>query len=72
MTREPSFSWRQELEREKPIDVLVLTFACGVELRIAGEFGLLMAHWETRPEFEPETQRAEVARAIEWARHRDT
>ena len=68
--REPSVSWRQR-EAKDDADVLVLKFDVGVELRIAGELGLRMAHWESRPEFDPEVQREEVARAIEWGRLHD-
>ena len=51
--------------------MLVAAFDHGVELRLAGEMGLRMAHWETKPGLDPELQRAEVARALEWGRVHD-
>jgi hypothetical protein len=66
--QEPSVSWRRQRGADGEIDVLVLRFDQGVELHIVGVLGLRIAHWETRAEVDPEAQRAEVARALEWGR----
>jgi hypothetical protein len=68
MAREPKISWRREPGTS---DVLVAAFDHGVELRLADERSLRMAHWETKPDFDPELQRAEVSRALEWGREHD-
>jgi hypothetical protein len=68
LTREPKISWRRE---QGASEVLVAKFDHGVELRLANETSLRMAHWETKAEFDPEVQRAEVSRALEWGRVHD-
>ena len=68
MAREPKISWRREPGTN---DLLVAAFDHGVQLRLADEMSLRMAHWETKPEFDPELQRAEVSRALEWGRVHD-
>ena len=51
--------------------MLVATFDHGVELRLTDERSLRMAHWETKPQFDPALQRAEASRALEWGRDHD-
>jgi hypothetical protein len=69
--REPSVSWKRQRGPDDEVHVLVLTFDHGVELQVAGEHGLRLAHWETRAGLDPDLQRAEVARALEWGRSHD-
>ena len=68
MAREPKISWRRE---QGASEVLVAAFDHGIELRLADEMSVRMAHWETSAEFDPEAQRAEVSRALEWGRVHD-
>lgn len=68
MAREPKISWKRERGAS---DVLVAAFDHGVELQLADEMSLRMAHWKTKPQFDPEAQRAEVSRALEWGRAHD-
>jgi len=70
--REPGISWRSERRAEGKVDVLVVAFELGVEIRISGELGLRNVHWETSPDVDAEAQRAEVARAVEWGRLHDS
>jgi len=68
MPKEPKIFWRRVRGAN---EVLVAAFDHGVELRLADEMSLRMAHWETKPEFDPEVQRVEVSRALEWGRDHD-
>lgn len=69
--QEPTHSFKRKAEANGGVEVLVLKFEHGVELHVAGELGLRMAYWKTVPQYDPEAQRAEVARAIDWAREHD-
>jgi hypothetical protein len=69
--REPCVSWRRQRGVDGDCHVLVLTFDHGVALQVAGELALRLAHWSTRPDLDPDLQRQEVARALEWGRAHD-
>ena len=69
--QEPTHSFQRKTEANGDVEVLVLRFEHGVELRVAGELGLRMPYWKTSPQYDPEAQRLEVARAIDWAREHD-